>query len=174
MVIEGPIVNASASFAASLGYFNIFFIWIIAFFADLTGDIAYYFLGRIGDKYILQRCKRFFKIKSPMLHNVRKGLAKHSGKSIIVFKLTPLLAGPGLIIVGASRVPFKKYLLFTALTIFPITLFFSIGGYYLGIAFNSVAKYAGYASSTVVVIILLVIVLPYLFRIIIKNVLKAK
>ena len=38
MIIEGPIITAVASFATTMGYFNLGIIFILAIFGDLIGD----------------------------------------------------------------------------------------------------------------------------------------
>ena len=46
MVIEGPIITTAASFAASLGYFNIGIIFLLSLLGDLVGDGLHYIIGR--------------------------------------------------------------------------------------------------------------------------------
>jgi len=174
MIIEGPIVNAAASFAASLGYLNLFIIWIIAFLADLTADIFYYSIGRLGNHFILEKYENFFKMKAPFINKIKEGLAKHSIKTIIALKLTPFFSSPGLIIIGSSKIPFKKYVLVSSLTIIPMILFFSLIGYYFGVAFSNFYNYFGSIISLIITLIFLIIILPFIFRWIIKKYIKIK
>src|SRR3989344_7108548 len=173
MVVEGPIVNSAASFAASLGYFNFFLVGVIAFLGDLTGDIIYYSIGRFGKKIIINKYRRYFKIESALLKDIIKEMKKNMKKTIVAIKLIPILAGPGLLVAGAFKVPFKKYLLVSVLTIIPTTLFFSLTGYYFGFAFDKLNRYFGIVGSSIAAVIFLFIFLPVFYKFVAKMIYKS-
>jgi membrane protein DedA with SNARE-associated domain len=137
MVIEGPLVTAAAASAASLGIFNVFVIFWLSFFGNLLGDIIYYYVGRIVRISVL---KRFLNRH----HTARSAIKKVAGKihrnlweSMLITKITPITS-LGLLMMGASKVPFRKYVFWSSVIIFPLTLFYTGLGYFFGYAVKSV------------------------------------
>ena len=46
MIIEGPIVTLIASFMASMGVFDVWFVLFLSVLGDLIADIIFYGIGR--------------------------------------------------------------------------------------------------------------------------------
>lgn len=166
MFFEGPIINSLASFAASLGYFNIYIIWLLAFCADLAADVGYYCIGRFGI-HIFKR--KWSHVRNPALTNIKDKIIRHPVKTIVSLKLIPFLVGPGLIAIGSSRMNFSKYMKISALTVIPITLFFTLGGFYLGIAFANLYNVVNKTLAIIVFLAIIIFVLPYLFKLLMRK-----
>ncbi len=170
MIIEGPIVNAAGGFLASLGFFNVWIILILAVFADTVADLGFYFMGFYGKKALIRKFKN--KLSSKKIESINEHLSKNSSKTITAIKLSPLLAGPGLAMVGASKISFYKFIIVGTIVNILIGLFFTFIGYYFGYAFDKIVSYFNLASGLIALIILLSIFIPFISRYLLKKVSK--
>ena len=55
MLVEGPAVTASAALGAALGYFDVFVVFALSFFANFLPDVLYYALGAWGGQRALDK-----------------------------------------------------------------------------------------------------------------------
>ena len=158
MIIEGPIITTAASFAASLGYLNIWIIFALAVLGDLTGDTIYYAIGYFGRHKIIERYEHLFKASRKLIARTENHFKNHLGKTLLIAKITPF-AVPTLILAGASKVPLKKYITWCMIIILPKTIFFTATGFFFGYLTNSLLKYyndAGYVLVALVVGVVLI------------------
>ena len=135
MLIEGPVVTAAASFAAVFGYFNILIIFMLSILGDLMADLIYYFMGYCGRIMFVQKYGTHFGLTNERIKKIEAFFNSHPKKAIVALKLTPVLPTPGLAIVGASRMPLKKFITVCSVVILPKTIFFMVLGYYFGSAY---------------------------------------
>ena len=140
MILEGPLITMSAAFAASLGYTNIWIIFLLSFFADLVGDSLDYIIGYYGGRKVIKKYNHIFKIKKETLDKIELHFKKHLGKTLLIVKMTPL-AVPGLILAGVGKVPLRKYIKWCSIIILPRAIFFTGVGYFFGILINPIFKY---------------------------------
>lgn len=169
MIIEGPITTIAAASAASYGYFNIYIIFILAILGDLIGDLVHYFIGKVIREKIIEKYGRFFKFKKEYIENIEKSLKNHLGKTLFVIKMTPPLSTPGLLLTGASKVNFKKFIFWSLIIALPKTIFFTFLGYYFGLAINSSLKYLKWGEYGITAIIITTIVVYFLSKYINKK-----
>jgi membrane protein DedA with SNARE-associated domain len=154
---EGPLVNYVAAFASSLGFFNVFIVLILAVTADFLGDIVYYMIGRVGKKNVIRRLVA--KTLNPERYNrIRGYLDDNLGKTMFVFKMTPIIAGPGLIIAGAMHVKLKEFLIYSIFFCIIRCSVIIMLGYYSGILFEALYKYVQYGSYLAGAFILIIFV----------------
>lgn len=164
MVIEGPIIIAASSFAASLGYLNIFIIGLLAIAGDVVGDILWYGLGYFGRITIINRFGHRFFLPQERMEKLRTFLERHPIKALLAIKLSPLLPVPGLIIAGSSHLPLKKFFTTISIIIIPKTLLFMIIGYFFGSAYDSFSSYLNDGISALGILFGILLVLYYGFR----------
>ena len=160
MIVEGPVMTVAGAFAASLGYFNIWTIFILSFFGDVVGDALAYYIGYFSRKRVIEKYENFFGIKKKSFEYLEKHFKKHLGKTLFIVKSTPL-AIPGLMVAGASKVPIKKYAFWNAVNILPRTIFFTGLGYFFGIFANSILHY--YKNITYYILALILVILLVYF-----------
>jgi membrane protein DedA with SNARE-associated domain len=141
MLIEGPAVTAAGAFVATLGYFNIYTVFILSVLGNLIPDIIFYALGYWGRFKLVDKYAKYFGLSEKRVHHLEYLAREHAGKAITISKLVPFLATPGLMIMGAARMPIKKYTLWSLGLILPTSLIFLIIGYYFGAAYNAISKY---------------------------------
>lgn len=169
MLIEGPIVTYVAAFAASLGIFNIFYVFILSFFGDFLGDLIFFFIGRISKETVVDEYENK-SLNPTRLSRLKMYLERNPGKTIAVIKLTPFLPVPGLILAGASKIDLKKFVLYSALINIVFSLTMILLGFYSGVAFLTIAKIVKYAEYLILGTILLIIGVVFLIRFLSKKI----
>ena len=140
-LIEGPIATAAGAFAASLGLLNLFIVILISFSGDLIADTIYFYMGRKGKESIIDKYGHKFGFSKDRMKNIENLLKNHFFKTLAVIKITPMLAPPGIMVIGASKCSFKKFLISSLMIIIPASLTFAFVGYYFGLAADSFFKY---------------------------------
>ncbi|MEK7193550.1 MAG: DedA family protein [Patescibacteria group bacterium] len=138
MLLEGPIITVLAAFAASLGYLNIIIVYMLSFFGDWITDVFYYALGYWGRKKIIERYGYKVGITEGWLERIETVLKRHSAKSLAIIKLMPVIPTVGLIVAGAIRMPFKKFLITITAVILGTSTTYTVIGYFFGSAYQNI------------------------------------
>jgi len=171
LLIEGPVINYVAAFAASLDIFNPFVIFLIAIAGNVVGDMIYYCIGRFGKKLVIQKY-----VDSLLNHNkiqkIKEFMKTHPGKTLAVIKLTPPLPAPGLLLAGATEMSFSKFMIFSLIISTGMALFFTLAGYYSGVAFLTVSEYYQYGKFIGAGLIVVIIITWLIIKAILKRVTK--
>lgn len=173
MLIEGPVVTAAGAFAAALHYFNVWIVLLLSILGNLIPDLVYYALGYWGREKFINKYGHYFGITKDRIAAIEKLAAGHSGKSLFAIKMIPLLATPGLIIMGATKMELKKYAFWCAAIAIPTSVAYLILGYYFGAAYATIDHYlhiGGYVIGAAVVITVVVVYLQrkYVARVVKK------
>lgn len=140
MMIEGPIITSAAAFAAALGYFNIFIVIVLSIAGDLAGDYIYYGIGYFGRVQFVEKYGHKVGLTKTRLKHMERLIKTHPKKTLTAIKLAPLLPAPGLMMIGASRMPMRRYTWLTLLVALPKTLLFVALGYYFGDAYGHISQ----------------------------------
>ena len=162
MLIEGPVITAAGAFAAALHYMNIWIVLLLSIFANLIPDLVYYAIGYWGRGAFINKYGHYLGITPERIATTEKLATQHSGKYLFVIKMVPLLATPGLIIVGASRMDIKKYAFWSLIITIPTSLFYLIVGYYFGAAYSTISHYVDIGGYVIAAAIVIIVVLAYL------------
>lgn len=160
-LIEGPVATAAGAFAASIGALNLGIVILISFAGDIIADSVYFFVGRFGRKPVIDKHGHKFGLNPRRMKKIEYLLKNHFLKTLAVIKLTPMLAPPGIMLIGASKFSFRKLLLNSLVIIIPASLFFALAGYYLGLAFDSFFKYFKIARELLLVLVIVIIIIAY-------------
>ena len=104
-VVEGPIVSVIAGFLASLGYLNLYLVYLVVVAGDLVGDALCYAIGRWGQKKILKRWGHYIGLGPERLENMRAHFRVHTGKTIFFGKWSHSVSFAFLMAAGAAEVP---------------------------------------------------------------------
>lgn len=174
VIIEGPIITIIAGFLASLGYFNIFLLYIIVVFLDLFEDSLIYLLGKFWGKKFVNKFGAYFGINNKRFLLFKKHFKRHSKKAIIIGKLPvvgftwfiPLIAA------GMTKMPFHKYMSMCFLTSLPKSLFLLLIGYYFGKFYVTIDKYLNYFGWAITVLIILIILIYFVIAMITRRMLN--
>ena len=108
MFLEGPIVTYIASFLVSQGIFSLPLVFTLSILGNLIPDAILFFIGKYSRNKKIESIGSFFGLNSSRIEEMKRKLHKHTIKSIILSKLIPGLAIPGIIIAGFSKIPPKK------------------------------------------------------------------
>ena len=162
-LIEGSLVSTAAGVASALGFFNVFIILFISICGDIFADVFYYTIGHRNANVLNSKFFRYLGVTEERILKVKELLHTHVNKSLILIKLSPFFGPPGLLIVGAVHVPFKKY--FKSILIISIikALFFVLLGYFSGFAYLQLSKVIANTQS-VIIIIAIMLVVYFLYR----------
>lgn len=162
MLVEGPVATAAGAFAAALGYFNVWIVFTLSVLGNLVPDVIYYALGFWGREGLINKYGRFLKITPERVRKLEDLYHKNVGKTLAAVKLIPVLATPGLIVAGVSRVPLKKYTIWSLAVTLPSSLFYLIIGYYFGTAYGKIVSYVNYGSYVIIAIVAIFATLSFL------------
>ncbi len=141
MLAEGPVITAAGAFAAALGYFNVWIVLLLSILGNFIPDILYYAIGFWGRERFVDRYGGYLGLDSKRLKHLEEMIEKHAVKSLVLIKLIPLLATPGLIVAGLMKMNVKKYLTWSLIIIVPSSLFYLVVGYYFGAAYSTIEHY---------------------------------
>jgi membrane protein DedA with SNARE-associated domain len=127
---EGETVLVVAGFAAHRGYMQFRYVLLAAFLGSLAGDQLYFFLGRKRGAALLARHPRW-QVHADRVHRL---LERHPALLILAFRFG-LLYGFRTVapfVIGMSRVPTSRFVLYN--TIGAVVWALSIGalGYFFG------------------------------------------
>lgn len=164
MLLEGPAVTAAGAFAAAVGYFHLWTVFILSIVANLIPDAVYYAIGYWGRERLINKYGHYFGLTQQRIDQAEKLAHQHSGKSLIAIKMIPFLATPGLIIVGASKMNIKKYAWWSIAITLPTSLFYLIVGYYFGAAYATIEHYLHIGIYFIIFAIAAIVLLTYLQR----------
>ena len=164
MFLEGPVVTAAGAFAAALGFFNIWIVVALAILGDLVADLAYYALGYVSRITVLERHGRRFGLSRERMQKMEHLLRRHPGKTLVAAKLAPLLAVPGLMMAGATKMPFRKFGTICTLIILPKVILFTVLGYFFGRAYDSFLYYIQNAEYLILFSIVVTLIVYYIYK----------
>ena len=164
MLIEGPVVTAAGAFAAALHYFNVWTVLLLSILANLIPDLIYYAIGYWGRETFINKYGHYLGITPERIATTEKLAEAHSGKSLFFIKMTPFLATPGLVLVGATKMDLKKYAFWCLIIIIPSSLLYLILGYYFGAAYDTIDRYLNLGGYVIVAAAAIVIAIAYFQR----------
>ena len=164
MVIEGPIAALAASFLASLGFFNIFIVFILSILGDLVGDIILYSLGYIGGARMLKKAEHLLHIKMGFVEKIEKHFQAHGRRTIIAVKSTTGLCWITFIAAGAVKMDFKTFLTGSFWGGIIWSSFLIVTGYFFGYAFNKINDYIRYAGIIIFISFVIFYLIISLYR----------
>jgi len=174
MIVEGPIATILAAFAASLGFFNIYFVFILSMLGDVIGDIILYTIGYTGGAQALAKAEKILKIKPETVAKLEKLFLLHGKKTIFAVKSTTGLCWITFIAAGAVRMKFQEFLFGSISGGIVWSSFLVIMGYFFGYAFDKINDYIKYAgliifAAAAIFFTILTIYKKYQSRRILKN-----
>lgn len=161
VMIEGPFITMLVGWVIFLGYLNPLLAYGMVVCADLISDCIYFGIGWWGRNKKISKLNTYIKASSGRLQKIEALLHRHSGKTIIIAKLTHVAGVPFLIAAGLARIRFSKFLAYDFIATIPKSLAFILLGYYFGLATSQVNHYLEY-STIVASLCIAVLLLVYL------------
>lgn len=164
MIIEGPVITAAATFVVALGYFSLPLVFLFSVLGDLIADIIFYAIGYTGRLALIERIAPKLGLSIARIHKLEKQLHTHSGKTIAAIKLNPITPMPGLMLIGALRLPLRRFMLVCLLITMPKTILFMLVGYYFGTFYDTFVTKLNNVPLTIGIILVVAIIFFFLFR----------
>jgi len=150
----------SGLFAAA-GKLNIALVLLAFFLGSVIGDSTGYWTGRTMGKRLFNRENSFI-FKPVRVEKARAFSQKHGAKTIILARFVPIVRTFAPLVIGATEMPYAKFLTFSilggALWIFSMVL----GGYFLGSVIESAfgIKLEDHIEKLVIVVVFLSLLPP--------------
>lgn len=163
MYFEGPIATFVSSFLASLGFFNIFIVWLLSFLGDFTSDLVHFYIGNKGEKILTKKLKKegfTYKLVSKLKARLHNSLFK----SLFLIKLSPPpISSGGLFLTGSLKNKRVRAIAYSAIISLIIESFFIFSGFFIGSYFQ---KSLGYFNKIYlgIMVIALAVVLFFIIR----------
>jgi membrane protein DedA with SNARE-associated domain len=110
VMIEGPVATLVGAGAASAGLLNPVSVFVSAAIGNLTGDVLWYSLGRLGKTEWLLRHGRWLGLTKASIDLMEGRVRANARKIIFIAKLTLVFTIPALVATGISRVRLRKWL----------------------------------------------------------------
>lgn len=110
------------------------YVWYVipAMFAgSVLGDSTGYWIGRMMGKSLFKREDSFL-FKPSRVEKANKFFEKHGAKTIVLARFVPIVRTFAPLVIGASKMPYRKYVFFSILGGFLWIFGMVLAGYYLG------------------------------------------
>lgn len=120
---------ATGAFAA-VGYFNIFWLFVILAGAAIIGDSVNYFLGQLFGERILEKNHRLF--NKEHVERTHKFYEKYGGKTIILARFVPIIRTFAPFVAGVGKMNYFKFIIYNITGGLLWVATFVLGGYYFG------------------------------------------
>lgn len=146
MIVEGPVATILAAFAASLGFFNVFLVFVLSMLGDIIGDIILYIIGYTGGAKTLAKAEKILKVKPEIVAKLEKLFSQHGKKTIFAVKSTTGLCWITFIAAGTVRMKFREFIFGSVFGGIIWSSFLVIMGYFFGYAFAKISEYIKYAG----------------------------
>ena len=164
MLVEGPAITASAALGAALGHFNVFFVFVLSFFANFLPDVLYYSLGGWGGQWVLDKFEQRIGLPGGGRERAATLISNNLGKWLWFIKTIPFISPPGLAVMGALGVPIKRFIWWDIVIVALTSLIFTVLGYYSGQGYGFLSRVIGYGAAWLAGMFLLFLVISYLYN----------
>lgn len=164
MIVEGPLVTTAAAFAAGLGIFDIYVIYLLSIMGDFIADSLYFTLGYWGGRRLIDRFGHHIGLTKPRVQKMEQLLHTHAWKTLIITKLTPGLATTGLIASGMARMPIKLYIRIVVSITIPKCLLLVLLGFYSGRAHNYAIRYLHIGQYALLIAFFTILLISFLYQ----------
>ena len=141
--VPGHITIIAAGFLARIGIFNIWWVLVISLIAAILGDFIGFTLGRKYGMPLIDRLRRYFFIKDSHIEKTTALISKHTGKSMIIGRFSPLTRALMPFFVGTSETSVGKFWFFNIIGAFAWVCTSVALGYAFGASYHAVSGYFG-------------------------------
>jgi membrane protein DedA with SNARE-associated domain len=173
--IPSEIILPFSGFVASLGSMNIYFVIVVATVAAYLGSLPFYFIGKWGEKPVLEFLDKFGKYLFIKKSDVKKGFEvfdKYGSGVVFVGRLVPIIRTLISFPAGVAKMNFLKFTSFTLFGSLIWNIVLTYAGYLLGDNWEKIAKIVSQYENVIIVLCILLFLL-YIGRGI-KNILSSR
>jgi len=138
---------------------NIHLAVLVIFIAAVLGDsVGYTFGRRLGPRIFNRKDARLF--KQEYVQQAQAFYEKHGGKTIIIARFVPIVRTFAPIVAGASKMDYKRFIIFNLVGAFLWSVCITYAGYFLGHVFESMGIEIDTILLPIIAVIILISVLP--------------
>lgn len=163
-IVEGPVIVVVAGFMVTLGYMDIFLVYLIALAGDFAGDTILYSIGRWGKSFI-HKHGHYIGASNKRLEQAKKIFTEKHTKAVVMSKIFHGVGVAGLVAAGVLAVPFSRYIKTCMLIALAQSAVFLFVGIVFGHAYLKIAKYMDLYASTIGIVVVVLLVLTILYKI---------
>lgn len=142
-IVPGHIAIVGAGFLAKIDIMNLWVVLSISLFAAIVGDSMGFFLGRKYGLSLIDRLRPYFFITEAHITKATGLLDKHTGKSMIIGRFSPVTRALMPFLVGASSTPVHKFWLYNIIGAVGWVTSSIFIGYVFGAGYHVAAGYFG-------------------------------
>lgn len=155
--LPGDSLLFAAGTFASIGSFNIIFLFFLLFIAAVLGDTINYWIGNKIGPQVFKRESRF--IKKEYLIKTQHFYEKHGGKTIVIARFIPIIRTFAPFVAGVSTMNYPRFLMFNVVGGFIWTFLFIFAGYFFGNI-----PFVKNNFETVILVIIIISIMPFVFE----------
>lgn len=163
VVVEGPIITVITGSLVSFGIFNFAVAYIVIMVADLSGDSAYYAIGRYGGQKFIQKWGRFLGLKPETALNLKKHFDNKGGRTLMLGKISHGIGGIFLVAAGLAEMPFLKFIWYNFLATLVKSLALLLLGFYFGQAIIKINSIFDFIASVLICLFIAAIIVYFSF-----------
>jgi membrane-associated protein len=121
---------AAGALAAAGGGLNVFYLWPCLMVAVFCGDNVNYWAGRRLGRRVFRKDARILKLD--YLHRTEAFYAKYGGRAVVFARFIPIVRTYAPFVAGASKMPYLRFLAFSAGGALVWISLFLFGGFFFG------------------------------------------
>lgn len=125
--IEGPVTTFISAWLSAQGFLRIEYVALLAFLWDVIGDLFLYSIGRGAHKFKFWKKFKYFSKQKDFLE---KNLKKNPFVYMLIVKMTPYLATPGLIFAWKNKMNAKLFTLYAFVISILVKIIYLTIGYF--------------------------------------------
>lgn len=164
LFMPGESLVLTAGFLAQQGVFDLGALAFVIAAAAILGDSIGYKLGRqLGLGWLIQSGRRFG-LRQESLDRVDRFFVRHGGKAVFASHFLHMMRALMPFIAGASRMRYRRFLVFNAAGCIVWATALVTIGYILGASWRVAARWIGHASEIIGGVLLLAIALGWLWH----------
>jgi membrane protein DedA with SNARE-associated domain len=155
--IPSEAVIPFAGFLAYMGEMNIWLIVLVSTFANLTGSIIAYEVGKYLGRGFIERYGKYVLLNMGHLQLVERWFDKYGSLTVLFSRMLPVVRTVNALPAGIGKMNFPKFCLYTFIGSIPWNLALVFVGYLLKENWNILEKYSLYIDILAVFVVAAVI-----------------
>lgn len=164
--IPSEIILPFSGFVASTGKMDLVFVIVIATVAAYLGSLPFYFIGKWGEKPVINFINKYGKYLFIQQKDVDKvfGAFDKYGKGVVFFgRLIPMIRALISFPAGVAKMQFARFSMYTLFGSLTWNILLTYAGYQLGDHWSVVSKWIEKYQNVILVLIIIAVLL-YIIR----------
>ncbi len=166
--IPSEIILPFSGFVASTGKMDLVFVIVIATVAAYLGSLPFYFIGKWGEKPVINFINKYGKYLFIQQKDVDKvfGAFDKYGKGVVFFgRLIPMIRTLISFSAGVAKMQFARFSMYTLFGSLTWNILLTYAGYQLGDHWSVVSKWIEKYQNVILVLIIIAVLLYIIRRI---------